>query len=199
MDSTWIHEAIGRHADDESGCRSNQHLGTSLGVREMWYVWVLWLRNYVLNMWCIFGYSRFTSRVYAILNWVLYLELDFGFKMVGCFTPIQSSSLHVFAIFSGMGSPPRKQLLWMLLTAKPFRILLVLDHRHMTPGTIYPIHTNLHTFLICKIMNCDHSHELPILEAWTQRCVHASAEVVGHWPSTCCPAPRWWMWQASLR
>ena len=53
----------------------------------------------------------------------------------------------------------------------------------------------VHTFLICNIINS----QLSILEAWTQRCVHASAEVVGHWPSACCPAPRWWMWQASLQ
>ena len=52
-----------------------------------------------------------------------------------------------------------------------------------------------HTVLICNIINS----QLSILEAWIQRCGHASAEVVGHWPSACCPAPTWWMWQASLQ
>ena len=92
--------------------------------------------------------SDYTYSVCAILDCVLCLELGPGCKMAGCFTPIQYSSLHVFGILSCMGSPARKK-------RNHF------GYCFLGPSTHDTIFFFAYVF-ICKTINCDQSHDLPM-------------------------------------
>ena len=130
--------------------------------------------------------SHYTYSVCAILDCVLCLELGFGCKLVAL--PPYDPLLCMCSLYSVVWAHQQGRNETISGTVFFWAI-----------DTWYHIRHILAYLFICKTIDCDQSHDLPILQAWTQRCVHASAEVVGHWPSACCPAPRWWMWQASLR